>query len=190
MYNIEKIKEDLKSILSPFRFEHSLLVAEEAQKLASHYNYDSQKAYITGLVHDIAKDFDDLQNSKWINKYHLSGDIFTPEYKNIVHANIGAIVVKEWYEFDTEICNAVCYHAIGNISMGLLDKIVFIADKIARKITTPLIEELKFLAYKNLDKALEVYLKSQISELESRGLKMHPISLRLLSSLEKNNLKH
>ena len=188
MYDIKRIKEDLKNNLSEFRFEHSLLVADEAKKLALHYSIDSEKAYIAGLVHDIAKEFNDIENNKWIKEYNLSGDVFSPEYKNVIHANIGAIVVRELYKLDDEICNAVCYHAIGNVPMNELDKIVFVADKIARKTATPLIEELKLLAYKNLDKALEVYLKNQINKLESRGLKMHPISLELLKYLENTNI--
>ena len=188
MYDIEKIKEDLKNNLSEFRFEHSLLVANEAQKLALHYKLDSEKAYVAGLVHDIAKEFDDIENNKWIKKYNLSGDVFSPEYKNVIHANIGAVVVKEYYGFDDKICNAVCYHAIGNPHMSELDKIVFIADKIARKTTTPLIEELKILAYQDIDKALELYLKNQIIKLESHGLQMHPISLELLKYLENKNI--
>lgn len=186
MYNIEQIKKDLESNLSQFRYEHSLLVAEEAKKLAFHYNFDEEKAYIAGLVHDIAKEFDDEENAKWIAKYNLSGDIFSPEFKNVIHANIGAVVVKEWYGFDEEICNAVCYHAIGNVPMGLLDKIIFVADKIARKVTNPIIEEEKTLAYQNIDAALALCLISQKSKLETLGMKMHPISLELLQSLINN----
>lgn len=188
MYNIEKIKNDLKNNLSQFRFEHSLLVADEAKKLALHYNYDSEKAYVAGLVHDIAKEFDDAENSKWIENYNLTGDIFEPKYKNVIHANIGAVVVKEYYGFDNEICNSVCYHAIGNVPMSLLDKIVFIADKIARKTSTPFIEKLIFLAYQDIDKAIALYLNNQIQKLESRGLKMHPVSLELLKCLENKNI--
>ena len=184
MCNIENIKEDLKTKLSEFRFEHSLLVADEAKNLALHYNINSEKAYIAGLVHDIAKEFDDSENDFWIKKYNLSGDIFNPEYKNVIHANIGSVVLKDLYGFDSEICNAVCYHAIGNVSMSLFDKIIFIADKIARKKSTPIIEELKHLAYKDIDIALKVYLKNQIVNLQDRGLNMHPISLMLLKNLE------
>lgn len=188
MYDIEKIKEDLKNSLSEFRFEHSILVADEAKKLALHYNLNPEKAYIAGLVHDIAKEFDDAENNNWIKKYNLLGDVFSHEYKNVIHANIGAVVVKDLYSLDNEICNAICYHAIGNVPMSGLDKVVFIADKIARKTTTPLIEELKILAYQDLDKALELYLKNQINKLESRGLKMHPISLKLLEYLENKSI--
>ena len=132
MYNIEKIKEDLKKNLSEFRYEHSILVANEAQKLACHYNQDERKAYIAGLVHDIAKEFSDEENIEWIRKYNLSNELLLAEFKKIIHADIGAVVVKEWYGLDEEICNAVRYHTIGHVPMNWLDKIVFVADKIAR----------------------------------------------------------
>ena len=44
MYTIEQIKKDLKKYLSEFRYEHSILVAEEARKIAKHYNQNEEKA--------------------------------------------------------------------------------------------------------------------------------------------------
>ena len=55
------------------------------------------------------------------------------EYKNIKHADIGAIIAKEEYNLDNDICNAIKYHTIGNKDMDMLAKIIFIADKIGRK---------------------------------------------------------
>lgn len=184
MYNIDSIKQFLKSNLSQFRYEHSLLVADEAKKLALHYGLDSEKAYIAGLVHDIAKEFSDEENSKWIKKYNLSGDLFeSSEFKNVIHANIGSVVIKELYDFDDEICNAVRYHSIGNVPMEWLDKIIFVADKIARNSSNPIIDKQKELAYQNIDKALKLCLISQKDKLERNGKKMHPVSLKLLQSL-------
>lgn len=184
MYNIEKIKEDLKNNLSEFRFEHSLLVAMEAKKLANHYNFDEDKAYIAGLVHDIAKDFTDEENSKWIKEYNLSDDMLSTEYKDIVHGIIGSLAVKKWYNLDDDICNAVRYHTIGNVPMSILDKIVFLADKIARKKTNPIIEKERILAYQNLDSALIFCLEHEKEMLENIGKKMHSTSLDLLEYLK------
>ena len=186
MYTIEQIKEDLKKYLSQYRYEHSILVAEEAKKLANHYNEDEEKAYIAGLVHDIAKEFSDEENEKWIKKYNLTGDIFSDEYKNVIHSFIGAVVIKEWYRMEEEICNAVRNHTLGNISMTELDKIIFVADKIARRVSNPIMEEEKRLAYQDINKALELCLKIQEQKLQEKGKNMHPISLELLQLLENN----
>lgn len=186
MYTIEQIKKGLKKYLSEFRYEHSILVAEEARKIAKHYNQNEEKAYIAGLVHDIAKEFSDEENEKWIKKYNLTGDIYSEEYKNVIHSFIGALVIKEWYEMEEEICNAVRNHTIGNISMTELDKIIFVADKIARRVSNPIIEEERKLAYQDINKALELCLKVQEQKLQEKGKKMHPISLELLRLLETN----
>ena len=186
MYDIEKIKEDLKNNLSEFRFEHSLLVADEAKKLANHYNFDENKAYIAGLVHDIAKEFTDEENLKWIKEFNLSNDMLSTEYKDIVHGIIGSLVIKKWYDLDDDICKAVCYHTIGNVPMNTLDKIVYLADKFARKSTNPIIEKERSLAYQSLDSALMFCLEHQKEMLESMGKKMHPTSLKLLEFLKQN----
>lgn len=184
MYNIEQIKKDLKNSLSQFRYEHSILVADEAKMLAKHYHLDEEKAYIAGLVHDIAKEFNNEENDRWIEKYNLTGELFSNEFKNVIHANIGAVVIKEKYNFDEEICNAVCYHAIGDFKMTNLDKIIFVADKIARRISNPIIDEERKLAYQDIDKALILCLRTQKDRLESIGKRMYPASLKLLQVLE------
>lgn len=65
MQDIEIIKNDLKKTLTKFRYKHSLKVADEAKKLAKHYNYDEKKAYLAGLIHDIAKDLTEEENYKY-----------------------------------------------------------------------------------------------------------------------------
>ena len=42
--NIKTIKSDLKELLTPKRYEHSLRVAEESKNLAKTYQYDEKKA--------------------------------------------------------------------------------------------------------------------------------------------------
>lgn len=184
MYNIEKIKEDLKKNLSEFRYEHSLLVAKEAKKLAKHYGLDEEKAYVAGLVHDIAKEFSDEENVKYIQKYNLSRDLLKLEYKKIIHADIGAVVVKEKYGFDNQICNAILYHSIGNVKMDDFSKIIFVADKIARKYVDEDIKKASKLAYQNIDDALLFCLDKLKEVLETSGKKMHPNSIQLMELIK------
>ena len=56
MIDKEKISKYLKENLSEKRYRHSLGVADEAVKLAERYHSDKEKAYISGLVHDCAKE--------------------------------------------------------------------------------------------------------------------------------------
>ena len=186
MITIEKIKEAVKNSLSEYRYKHSLMVAEESKNLAKYYNYDEDKAYLTGLIHDIAKEFTAEENQEIIKKYNLSQSLMDEELKEIIHADIGAIVVKERYNVDEEISNAIKFHTIGNINMSLLDKIVFVADKIAREKKSPMIEEASKVAYQDLDRAILIILESQKQRLESKGKPMHQKSEQLMIKLKNN----
>lgn len=180
MGNIETIKQELRNQLSSFRYQHSLMVASEAKKLAKHYNYDQDKAYLAGLVHDIAKEFTKEENEKWITIGNLPKKLLQEEFRNIVHADIGSIYLKEKYQLDQDLCKAVKYHTIGNIHMDLLAKIIFIADKIGRENLSKELLEIRNLSYQNLNLAIQKYLRYQKDKLEAKNIKMHEDSLHIL----------
>ena len=188
MFEIEKIKDKLREKLSEYRYGHSLRVAEEAKRLAKVYSIDEEKAYLAGLIHDVAKEFSDEENIKWIREGDLSLDLLDGEFDRVIHSEIGSVVVKEWFNVDEEIQQAVRYHTVGNIGMTLLDKIVFVADKIESGKKYPGIEEERVLAYQNIDKALWLCLKNQKDKKELEGKRIHPDSLELLGWLEKDNI--
>lgn len=181
---IDSIKKDLKMNLSQYRYEHSILVAEEAKALAHTYQCNPEKAYIAGLVHDIAKEFTDAENQYWIEKYHLSRKWLSIEYAPIVHAEIGAVVIQEKYGLDLDICRAVRYHTIGHLPMSLFDKILFVADKIGRKNKNTEIQKISELAYQDLDAALLEIIVLEQKKLEKKGKTLHPETLKLLKSLQ------
>lgn len=189
LMTIEKIKEDVKNTLSDFRYQHSLRVAEEAKKLATCYGYNEETAYVAGLIHDIAKDFTEEENWQMIKQYQLNPSLMDEEFKRVAHAEIGAKVAKERYQVSDEICEAVCYHTIGHIPMTILDKIVFVADKIGRECDTPSLKQIKKVAYENLDSAIFLIFKRQEQKLMKIGKKMHPDSIQLMNWLDQNLMK-
>lgn len=184
MYNIEKIKKDLKDSLSKYRYEHSLMVADEAKNLAKKYNLDEDKAYVAGLVHDIAKEFTYEENKFWVNKYNLSKNLLLEKNHKIIHADVGAVYVKEIYGFDDEICRSVCYHTIGNPNMSTFDKIIYIADKIGRKDKNEFVLNLKKLAYEDIDKAVYVFLLHQKEKFNKENKSLSNSTLGLLNLLQ------
>ena len=124
----DKIKEKLKELVKPKRYKHSMFVAEEARKLAKIYNEPVEKAYLTGLAHDIAKSFDNKENEKWIKRYDLDEKWLSKENEKLIHAEVGAVVAKEYFDFDDEMCNAIKYHTTGREDMSILEKIIYLAD--------------------------------------------------------------
>lgn len=188
MLDIEKIKIDLESKLSRYRYDHSIRVAEEAKRLAVHYGVNEENAYIAGLLHDIAKEYDDEENKYWVDKYNLDECLLDKNNSKICHAEIGAIVAKELYQVSDEICQAIRYHTIGNKDMNMLDKIIFVADKIESGKDYPGIEEEREVAYKNIDLALIKCLENNKKKLESENRILNRETEKLLNYLEFKNI--
>lgn len=185
MYEVSKIKEDLKNMLSEKRYNHCLNVAEVCQKLAQIYQVDEEKAYVAGLTHDIAKEFTPTENEYYVDKYQLSKNLLKDEYKKILHAHIGALYVKDKYNLASDIVNAIDVHTIASPDMDMLAKILFVADKIEPNKDYLGIEEERKLAYINIDKALILCLENNIKTLELKGKNPHQDTIATLNLLKK-----
>ena len=183
---IDEMKIDLKKILSEYRYGHSLRVAGVAKELATIYRADENKAYIAGLVHDVAKEFTDEENIRWLENSNMDVNLLDTKFKSVIHAEIGALVARQRYEVSEDICQAIRYHTIGNINMTLFDKIIFVADKIEEGKDYPGIEEEREMAFKNIDQAMLLCLRNKKKKFDTKGKVLHPESLRLLEHLEKN----
>ena len=186
MKNVEEIKRELKFIMSEYRYLHSLRVADVAKRLAKVYSYDKDRAYITGLVHDIAKEYSEEENREAIKKYNLSMDLLNIDYHKILHSDIGACIIKDKYGLDEEICHAVRCHTIGDIPMNLLDKILFVADKIEPGKNYEGIEEEREMAYKDIHEATIMCISNNHKKLVKNNKKIYPKSIDVLNYLKSN----
>ena len=122
----------LEENLSAKRYSHSLGCAQTAKKLALLFNQDTDKAYIAGLVHDCAKNFEDKRLLDII-KNEIKTGYDEKELKNpkTYHAIAGAYLARKEFEIeDKEIISAIRNHTIGALNMSVFDKIIFLADKI------------------------------------------------------------
>ena len=59
MKDYENIRDEIKAMLTPKRFKHSLNVEKEALKLGKIYGIEEYKCKIAGISHDCAKYFND-----------------------------------------------------------------------------------------------------------------------------------
>ena len=183
-YNLEDIKVYLENNLSRERYAHSIRVAEEAKELAKYYGVNEENTYIAGLLHDIAKEYDRDLNKYWIDKYNLDKSLLDSSNSKICHALVGSVVAKELFGVSEDIARAIKYHTIGNINMTLLDKIIFVADKIENGKDYPGIDEERRLAYKDIDKALLKCIQNSKVVLENKGRCLHEDTVKLLQNLQ------
>ena len=124
IYFINKVK----SYINDKRYEHSLSVAHLAYKIAKIHHLDAQKAYIAGLLHDIAKSLDKAEAMTLMKKYY-------PDYVDIgafaYHQFLGEKIAKEDFAVvDEEILGAIKYHTTGKSDMNWLEKLIYAVDKI------------------------------------------------------------
>lgn len=185
--NINKIKENVKKYLDEKRYKHVERVAEVAKNLAGIYRISINETEAAAYLHDVAKFFElsvmiDLVKGKY------------PEIEDelskstaILHGFAGAEFIKNNYELfeidNEEILNAVKYHTIGSGKMGVLSKIIYLADAIEDGRTWQGVEKARELAKYNLDEAIIFEINTKIEHLLSKRSIIHPNIILFWNSL-------
>jgi len=156
MEDIEKIKEDLKQILSERRYEHSIGVMNMAEELAKIYKVDIEIAKIAGLLHDNAKEMTKEEMFKYVEENNIEITEFEKLNVPILHGKIGADIAKKKYGVSEQIAKAIEYHTTTSPKMDTLAKIIYVSDKVelTRKSEKFDIEPERKLARIDLDKAV------------------------------------
>ena len=67
----EEIENDVKSVLSEYRFTHSLGVAKKAVELAKIYGVQEETAKKVGIAHDIAKEMNDEEMLAYVKTNNI-----------------------------------------------------------------------------------------------------------------------
>lgn len=158
---VEKLKDH------PNRLKHVEGVAETAVKLAVIHHADEQKAMIAGLWHDTSK-YDPVH----IQTAHLSReDIEAYQAYPVIYHAMAAVKTLEM-EFDIhdhEILNAIRHHVWGHPDMGLLEKIIFVADSCEPNRGFEDSDDVFQLATTHLDEAVIYCMKQSIDHVIAKG---------------------
>lgn len=138
------------------------------------------RALIAGLLHDCAKELDDsMQHEMAIE---LSGNLF--EDKKLWHSPAGAVMAqREFGITDPGILDAITYHTTGRGNMTLLDKIVYLADKLEPSRTYADLEKDRKLAVTDIDAALRLCTQRVKKKFESRGQSIHPLTIDFMKDI-------
>ena len=164
---IPEFREKLQKKLNPGRYEHSLSVAFTCICLAMRYGYPIDQAEVAGMLHDCAKGYD---NDTIIRHCEKKGIEITEDERKapaVLHAKYGAWLAENTYDIhDQEILDAIACHTTGKPAMGLLDKILYVADYIEpRRDKAPNLKEIRKLAFMDLDLALLKILEDTLGYL-------------------------
>ena len=167
---LKKIKKELKKELDKNRYQHTLGVMYTASCLAMRHGGDMQEAMYAGLLHDCAKCIPIDKQIHLCEKNHIP--IRDVERKNphLLHAKLGVFLAKAEYGIkDKTILHAIEVHTTGAPNMGLLDKILFVADYIEpHRDRAPNLTEVRTLAFTDINEAVLRILYDTIHYLNQR----------------------
>lgn len=165
----------LRSRLTDDRFFHSLNVAEQAQALARIYGEDEDKAYLAGLVHDCTKNTPPAEQLKIIENGGIVLSELEQKSPKLWHAISGSVFIQSEYGIDDkDIISAVRYHTTGKADMTMLEKIVYVADFTSKERDYAEVEQIRFLAETDINKAVFEGAVFTVESLKKRGLAVHP----------------
>lgn len=168
---IDKVDKHLKQNLSNKRYNHSIEVARMAYRVSKQFGFDSDKAYLAGLCHDIARELPlaSLKDNVY-NWGAFSEDFYT--HTNLYHGPVGAYILQSEFKLtDKELLEAVAYHSIGHKDMCDIAKVVYVADYISmdrRHITESLRNSVLSMT---LNEMVITVIELTSSYLSDRGIK-------------------
>lgn len=177
--DIRDIKKELEDELDSKRYEHTNGVAYTAACLAMRYDYDMEKAYIAGLLHDCAKCMTNKERLEYCRKHDLFISDVEEANPSLLHAKVGAEMSRRKYDVkDDEIYNAILYHTTGHPNMTLLEKIIYIADYLEpNRDEAPNLALVRKQVFLDLDTALRTILTDSIAYLDESDKAVDPMTM-------------
>ncbi len=179
MMNLEKIDNKLKKMMTEARYQHACRVSLLAQKIAEYYHLPIQKTMISALTHDCAKDYSFEELTNLVNKYKIKLNKVEKSIPKIWHAYVGAEMVKDIFMVDDwEIMDAIRYHSTASSKLGLIGKVVYIADKIEPNRKLAKIGKLYEKVWEDIDLAMLELLNMELKYLICKKSIIHPDTLK------------
>lgn len=169
--DLDWLREKAVAQLKPKRVPHVLGCESEAVRLAERWGADASLAAEAALLHDITKKGGEEAQFDLCRKYKLKTDAGELESPNILHARTGAEYARRVFGVDDRVYGAIRWHCTGKPNMTLLEKIVWMADYIEPTRDFPGVEEVRSLAYDDLDAAMTAALKTTLAHIREDGKK-------------------
>lgn len=178
--------QQLRKSMSESRFRHTLSVARCAVELAEVHGVDPINAHLAAMLHDCAKGMDAQTLRRMIREGGISADEQELSMPALLHAPAGVHLARQQYHVtDTAVLSAIRWHTTGRRNMTRLEKVIYLADAIEPgRAPYNGLEEIRTLAYKNLDAAVRTSAARTAAFVAARGKKLHARTTELTKSSE------
>ena len=160
--------------MQPERAAHIRSTEEEAARLAIRWGADVNLAREAALLHDVTKGEDQESHLIMCRKYDMIPYSGVGESEKLLHAQTGAGLARAEFGVCDAVCDAIECHTTGKANMALLDKILYLADKIEPTRKGEAIQEVRKLAYVDLDETLLSCLRLSLAKFDAKGITPHP----------------
>ncbi len=184
----DRLEDVVISLLSPSRVAHVLGCRDTAVALAKRWGADEKDAARAGLLHDVTKALPAVLQLTLCREYGIMLDTFSRENPKTIHALTGSLVADRIFGEDDAVVNAIRHHTTGKADMCLLEKIVYVADYMEPNRDFPGVDDLRSLAFTDLDGALKLGLEMTLALLQKQGKEISPESRDALNWLERKEI--
>lgn len=167
------LRERAHSYLHQQRIDHVVGCELEAQRLARHWGADPESAREAAILHDITKKLSTREQLILCEKYGIITDKPECNSEKLLHAKTGSALAKDEFGVSDDVASAIYWHTTGRANMTLLEEIIYMADYIEPNRNFDRVEELRELAYDDLDKAMALGLEMTMDELRAKGVETH-----------------
>ena len=185
---MDELEKVVVGLLKPNRVGHVLGCRDTAAELARLWGADEEDAARAGLLHDITKALDGPLQLTLCNEYGIMLDAFSQKNPKTLHALTGSLVAERIFGENPAVVSAIASHTTGKAGMNTLEKIIYVADYMEPNRDFPGVEELRSLAYTNIDKALKLGLEMTLSMLKEQGREISRESLEALAFLQQSGV--
>lgn len=173
------------SMVRAKRLPHIRGTEQEAVRLAQRWGADVEEMRRAAILHDCTK-YESVERHLAIcAQYGIELDEMERSGEKLLHAKSGAALAKYVFGESQRVFEAILYHTTGRGDMTLEEKLLYLADYIEPCRDFPEVEEMRRLAYTDLDRAVLMGVELSIQEMVERNRVVHPNTLDAEKSLRR-----
>ena len=164
------LRERAYSMLSPVRIPHVTACESAAISLAERWGVSLDDAREAAILHDITKRYGLESHMRVFEDYNIPVGTLKFAEEKLLHPKTAALLAKAVFGVSDAVADAIRWHTTGRAAMSELEKVLYVADYIESTRDFPGVEEMRKLAFDNLDKALMMGFELTISDVTARGI--------------------
>ncbi len=160
-------------MVTPRRWEHIQRVADLAREIAKAAGADPERAYLAGLLHDVARE---LPEEELLRRCPPQDEV-ERSHPRALHGCAGRQIAAEWGVTDPEVLEAIEGHVWGVAPENRIGMAVYVADtsEPGRGVN----DDVRELALAGeLERAYAAAVGRKVDYLRAKGIPIHPRTLR------------